>query len=1059
MSLIDTARDATAVRGLALDGAGKAVLTYYDGTNGDLLVGRFNGAAWDTGAVDSYGDVGAWSAVAVQSDGALLELHYDATAADLKAGTWNAGVVGALDGNPRGRAQAPAAFSGVVGSASSIQWTWIDSASDELGWRLYGSANSTGPFTVVAGTTALPATAGTGTQRLYTETGLTAGTTYYRYAAAVSSGGTVTSPMAALFPFNTTDTAAPTALDNQAGEVVWRRAAGALYNVDFQDTGGSALAKFQVKASTVPLGAGPDVAPYTDVVLNILADTYTADWALPSSVFNAMLDGATHYISVRAYDGAGNVGVSSDVFTVLKDTTPPAFGDNQNGDLTRRAAAGTLYDVDVRDPSSGLERFQYSVSTTASVPDGSVVGWTDVPLGASTTAFLSDWAVAFASLVGDAPNYVSVRAWDRAGSTAALTDAFFVLKDTGGPSVGVTAPASAFRSALTALSGTAADPGGVGGVSVAVQTAPPAGLWFDGAAFTAGGPFWLGAAGTATWTFAGVPAWTDGGSFRVVARATDTLGNLSVAYSTADFAFDVTVPTAGVAAPADGSTLSSLPNLSGAAGDRGAGLALLEVRVRRLSDGLYWSWPTEAWGASALSTSPAVAANWTLPVPEALRASLASGASYFVSVRAVDAAVPANSGSLAVGSTFTWTDATAPAAVTNLSALTGPSPGTLQLSWTAPGDDGALGNVLLGTYRIHYSTDPAAAFSTSAAQVAFSTSGVSPGLRQGRLVTGLTAGATYHVRVFLADDAGNWSSLSNGATAYAGNQPFNKILGHVMKVSSEGVTAVKIEAYDASEVRVSQTFTLADGSGTFTLENVPDGAFKVQASWTADDVTSSVWLDGVAVGSYDVDFMLEINYTLSTLTGTLASLSAQSAHPAGFLVRAAEGGFSDARVDLLRRGFPVAQVRPDPTGRWSIPNLLPGKYSVRAFNGLEYTDPQDVELGEGETREVVFVFDPLPEASVFAFPNPARSKTTFRFVSALPGLEAQVTVFDIAGTLVKEIPGSAFVAKAGGVYHADWDLTNEDGESVASGVYLFMVKVKGNNGQSGKVVKKLAVVR
>ncbi|MDE2293366.1 MAG: T9SS type A sorting domain-containing protein, partial [Elusimicrobia bacterium] len=257
----------------------------------------------------------------------------------------------------------------------------------------------------------------------------------------------------------------------------------------------------------------------------------------------------------------------------------------------------------------------------------------------------------------------------------------------------------------------------------------------------------------------------------------------------------------------------------------------------------------------------------------------------------------------------------------------------------------------------------------------------------------------------------------------------------------------------------SSCYSAADGSGTYVLDHVPEGLFRVQATWTAGDITSSVWLDNVKVGTVGVDFVLQIDYTLSTLTGTLATLSTAGAAPAGFMVRAAQDGFTQSRVELLQGGTVVAKVRPDPTGRWTIGNLLPGKYSVRAFDGVDYTQAQAVQLGEGETQQVSFVFDPLPADRVFAFPNPARSRTTIRFVSGLPGLEAQVLIFDIAGNEVKELPGSQFTSPSSGLYHADWDLTNDRGEAVASGVYLFMVKVKGSNGQTGKVIKKLAVVR
>ena len=101
---------------------------------------------------------------------------------------------------------------------------------------------------------------------------------------------------------------------------------------------------------------------------------------------------------------------------------------------------------------------------------------------------------------------------------------------------------------------------------------------------------------------------------------------------------------------------------------------------------------------------------------------------------------------------------------------------------------------------------------------------------------------------------------------------------------------------------------------------------------------------------------------------------------------------------------------------------------------------------------------------MFAFPIPARRSTTFRFQSALLPLQAQIRIFDIAGNLVRELTtgGGQIQAAFGfgpGVYHADWDLTNSRGEGVASGVYVYSVKVSGGNNQSALVTKKLAVVK
>jgi hypothetical protein len=61
--------------------------------------------------------------------------------------------------------------------------------------------------------------------------------------------------------------------------------------------------------------------------------------------------------------------------------------------------------------------------------------WTDItarPAGASS--YTAAWPLDFASLQQGA-NYVSVRAWDAAGSTVTAANVFFMRKDTVGPAV------------------------------------------------------------------------------------------------------------------------------------------------------------------------------------------------------------------------------------------------------------------------------------------------------------------------------------------------------------------------------------------------------------------------------------------------------------------------------------------------------------------------------------------------------------------------------------------------------------------------------------------------
>ena len=610
--------------GMALDGAGAASISYSDRAAGSLKHAQWTGTAFSTQTIDSSADQGLESSLALDGAGNVHVAYRDATDKAFKVAHWTgAALPAAFGGNARGRAQAPSAMAGAALSTTSIQWSWTDNASNELGFRLYGALVSTGPFTLIAGTSTIAASPSAGGVQSYTETGLTSGTTYYRYAVAVGTGGFAVSGVAGAFPANVSDAVSPTIVNNQTGDAVLRRTNTGTYSVNFFDSGGSHLASFAVKASTVPGGAGPDLIAFTTVAAGIGLDAYTAAWPLPAAVFNALQGGVTNYITVQVLDGAGNAATGTDLFYVLRDTSVPS------------------------------------------------------------------------------------------------------------------------------------------------------------------------------------------------------------------------------------------------------------------------------------------------------------------------------------------------------------------------------------------------------------------------------------------------------------------ISGHVVQVSSQGITAVEVDCFDAAGSLQSTAFTQADGSGTFVLNGVPLGAFRVQASWLINGVGNSVWIDSVPVDTTNLDFTLQLNFNLAAVQGNLATLSTTPNGPSSLTAGTRAASFFDpkalpsptlARVELYQANRQVGMVPVPSNGHWIIPNLLPGTYSLRAYNGIAYTEFQTVDLIDGEIKSIGFLSSPLPNDQVFAFPNPARRSTTFRFQSALLPLEAQIRIFDVAGNFVKELTtaGGQIQAAFGfgpGVYHADWDLTNNRGEGVASGVYLFSVKVNGGNSQSALVTKKLAVVK
>ena len=227
------------------------------------------------------------------------------------------------------------------------------------------------------------------------------------------------------------DITKPTMIDNQPDDV-WRYAdAGAIYDVDFADAGGSKLNRAQYSISLTPGSGDGGVKGWTDIAVSISSNGYNQNWALD---FTAARSGS-NYVSVKAYDNAGNYHQANDIFSVRKDTTNPVITDNQSGDDIWRGAGGTLYNVDFADALSGLATAQYRVTSQPGQTGAVIKDWTDIYSNAAgTAAYTDDWAVDFAALQERATNYVSVRAFDLAGKTAVSNDVFHVWKDTTPPS-------------------------------------------------------------------------------------------------------------------------------------------------------------------------------------------------------------------------------------------------------------------------------------------------------------------------------------------------------------------------------------------------------------------------------------------------------------------------------------------------------------------------------------------------------------------------------------------------------------------------------------------------
>ncbi len=116
-------------------------------------------------------------------------------------------------------------------------------------------------------------------------------------------------------------------------------------------------------------------------------------------------------------------------------------------------------------------------------------------------------------------------------------------------------------------------------------------------------------------------------------------------------------------------------------------------------------------------------------------------------------------------------DATAPSAISNLSAVGGPNTDEITLSWTATGDDNGTGTAALYDIRYRlYSQGPIDSESdfNSAMEVDGESFPQASGSSESFTISGLTYGESYYFAIKAIDDNLNESDISNSPTATAG---------------------------------------------------------------------------------------------------------------------------------------------------------------------------------------------------------------------------------------------------------------------------------------------------
>ncbi|MEO0223494.1 MAG: hypothetical protein ABIL76_00175, partial [candidate division WOR-3 bacterium] len=398
------------------------------------------------------------------------------------------------------------------------------------------------------------------------------------------------------------------------------------------------------------------------------AVVYTSSWVFTN--LPTFISGRYYKIRSRAYDASipnGNdqyTQFPQAGYTILFDTHPPVASVTYPQSETKINFIPTISGTAVDYPtsplgSSGIDKVFVAIreiepvglwwdpqtsSFTSSTPKYSTATWIAGPPARW------EWQNSGLVLRDGYKYYVQCYAQDKAGNVGAVSSPILFRYDISPPQVSITLPYKMWHNSLTTVSGTAQDTGytgaGISEVQITYQHNPPAGLWWDGVTFSKGTideAVWETAdiSSLPYWWKTPVPSWSNGETYKVVAKAKDKAGNWSE-LAEKIFSYDIVAPLSQVTFPQSDNYYSSVPLISGTCYDANSGVEKVEVRIVEKdpqTDNITRCWyGSLGWQVTTISSWVVVNNVWQSSWSYTTAVSYLAGKKYEVTSRAWDVA-------------------------------------------------------------------------------------------------------------------------------------------------------------------------------------------------------------------------------------------------------------------------------------------------------------------------------------------------------------------------------------------------------------------------------------
>ncbi|MFQ3674963.1 MAG: hypothetical protein SNJ64_00270 [Endomicrobiia bacterium] len=302
---------------------------------------------------------------------------------------------------------------------------------------------------------------------------------------------------------------------------------------------------------------------------------------------------------------------------------------------------------------------------------------------------------------------------------------------------------------------------------------------------------------------------------------------------------------------------------------------------------------------------------------------------------------------------YRWRDVDVPGKITGFVAETGTLGGQINLSWICPGNDNYTGALPAGsTFYVQYASWTGVNFSTTTQppqggyHLFIPTGPVTQGQRVYYTVGGLEEYVTYYFRIWARDNAGNWSTISDGSTAWAMYTtdfippdavsdlealPIitqdNKITlkwtspgddfdtenltgAYLIQYASHTTIETVVWQYSSAQIIVSTT-NVTQGTTQYYTATLPGGTTYYFRMWARDEAYNySTISNGATIylGIYPPSAVTDLVATVwnSTVGAVALQWTAPSDPPSGgavssYIIRYATWNFSDSNFNNVNR--------------------------------------------------------------------------------------------------------------------------------------------------------------